>query len=114
MQNYQENLLFQHRTSSVNDEFVYQCPEFKTAIIKSIVIANVTDAAITYRLFMNPGSTSVGIANSLGYDIAILANATQLWRGFGGITHPTSVGIQSSVANSIVITGYGVLMGTGK
>jgi len=113
MQTYQENLLFQHRTSSVNDEFVWQCPEYKTIIIKSIVIANVTDAAITYRLFMNPSGVSVGIANSLGYDIAILANSTQLWRGFGGITNPTSVGVRSSVANAIVITGYGVIMETG-
>ena len=110
---FQEQILFQHRTTTDGNEFVWQCPEYYTAKICSLVIANVTVAAITYRLLVNPNGKTIGIANSLGYDITLAGNATDQWTDLNGVKYPTSFGIQSSVAESLVITAFGTLMKTG-
>lgn len=112
-QQFQEQILFQHRTSSTNDEFVWQCPQHYTAIIKGVSIANVGADNITYRFFINNSGKTFGIGNALGYDIGIVANSTQLWSGFSGVKYPASIGVRSSVSQNIVITGFGILMQTG-
>jgi len=110
---YQEQILFQHRTSSDNNEFVWQVPEFYSAIIKTLIITEVSGAqGITYRLFANPTGRSMAIGNALAYDTALAANAFATWNDLL-LKHPNSIGVQSSVQEAIVITGFGVILKTG-
>lgn len=114
-QQFQEQILFQHRTSTTNNEFMWQCPEHYTAKVVSIVVANVTGNAITYRLFVNPSGTSLAIGNALTYDTALAANIAVVWTRteLDGVPHPTSFGIRSSTAEAVVVTCFGILMKTG-
>ena len=113
MQQFQEQILFQHTTSTDGNEFMWQCPEYYTALIHSIVIANITAVAITYRLLVNPNKKTFTVNNSLGNDIPIAGNATDTWIDLGGVMYPTSFGIRSSTAEAIVVTCFGTLMKTG-
>lgn len=113
-QQYQEQILFQYRTRTNGNEFMWECPRNYTVLLNAVGIANIAAGAITYRLFANPnGGRVFTINNALGYDIAIAGNTTASWTGVTGVKYPTSFGIQSSVAQNIVVTAFGVMIKTG-
>jgi len=112
-QQFQEQILFQARPSTTDDTFVWQCPQFYTAVIHTIVIANVTANAITYRLFANPSGKTFTVNNSLAYNVALAGSASDSWVSLGGITYPASFGVRTNTASSLVITCFGTLMKTG-
>ena len=81
--------------------------------ITKIFVCNTSGSAITFRIFHGLAGDSYDQDNALYYDAAIAANETVVIEGMtpnGGIMmQPTEIlGVQSSSADDIVFTVYGV------
>lgn len=69
-------MLGQNRPSDTNAVDIYTVPAGTEAIISSIVICNVTNAAATFRVFQRVSAAAAGESNAIAFDQTVPANST--------------------------------------
>lgn len=58
---------------------LYTVPAGKSSVCSTLVIANRSAAAVTYRVAVRPSGVALSNAHYLAYDVALAANASDLW-----------------------------------
>ena len=101
--------LGQKRENSTNAVSVYSPSQGKQVIIKTIVIANTTAAAVTYRIFVDDDGTTYDETTALAFDIYLAANTSVEWVGAYTMNNENgNLAYRSSSANALTITVFGV------
>ena len=113
-QQYQEDVLFQYINTSLNIEFVWQCPDYYSAIIKTLIVCDtLNQQGNTYNLYVRKsGGRNFTVNNVIACNAALAAGGrvvlNDLW-----IKYPCSIGIQHTAVEGMVITAFGSLFKTG-
>jgi hypothetical protein len=90
-----------------NDIEVYTVPAGKSAVVSTLIVANQSSTAKTYRISIRPTATSLNTQHWIAYNVPISANdSTTLTLG---LTMGANVrlGVQSSEANAISFNAFG-------
>ncbi len=105
---FQEQQLAQARENSTNAASIYSPGTGITALIKTILIANQSGAAATYRLFLDNDGTTYDQGTCLAYDVPIDANSTHYITVFMAMNNSSgNLAYRSSAANALTITVFG-------
>ena len=101
--------LGQARENSTNAVSVYSTTWSVQAIVKTVVIANTSGAAATYRLFLDDDGTTYDESTALAWDVAINADTViQLDGSYNMNNASGNFAYRSSVANALTITLFGL------
>ncbi len=101
----QEKQLGQARENSTNAVSVYSPAASTTAVIKTIVIANTSGSAATYRLFLDDNGTTYDASTALAWDVSLPADSVVQIDGMFPMNNASgNFAYRSSVANAITIT----------
>jgi hypothetical protein len=73
---YYYKTLGQAAPSTTANTDIYTVAAGRMAVISSIVIANVTGTAATYRVFQRVAGATAAASNAIAYDISVPANTT--------------------------------------
>jgi hypothetical protein len=88
-------------------ETLYEVPSATEAVVSTIVVANLTNAARTYRLAVVPNGTAVVNQSFLAYDIALAANdSTALTLGIT-LDATDTIRCYASAGSAITFTAFG-------
>ena len=60
---------------------LYTTPSNVRANVQDIIIANTTNGALTYTVYLVPASATEGTANALFYQVSLPANTSYHWVG---------------------------------
>ena len=100
-------ILGQLAAGSAVYETLYEVPAATEAVVSTIVVANITAAAKTYRLAVVPNGTAVTDEHILAYDVAIAANdSTALTLGVC-LDATDTIRCYASAASAISFTAFG-------
>jgi hypothetical protein len=88
-------------------ETLYEVPADTEAVVSTIVVANITNAARSYRLAVVPNGTAVTDEHILAYDVAIAANdSTALTLGVC-LDATDTIRCYASAGSAISFTAFG-------
>lgn len=100
-------ILGQLAAGSAIYETVYEVPSATEAVVSTIVVANITASAKTYRLAVVPNGTAVTDQHFLAYDVAIAANdSTALTLGIT-LDATDTIRAYASAGSAITFTAFG-------
>lgn len=107
-----EKVFGQARPLDLEPVSIYSPDTRIIGIIKTIVVCNLTAAAVAYRIFVDDDGTTYDQDTALAYDINILANTTEEWYGYYPMNNPDgNLAVRSSVAAALTFTAFGVEIG---
>ncbi len=86
---------------------MYTVPAATTGIVKQIIIANVTGAAATARLFHGVGGASYTTADAIAYDITIPPNRLLTIDAFIVLATTDVLGVYAGTASALTFRAYG-------
>lgn len=94
--------------AATSEEELYTVPSSSAAVVSTIVIANRSASARTYRIAVKPTSgTTLADEHYLAYDVAIAANdSTALTLGVT-LAAGNSIRCYASAASSLTFTAFG-------
>ncbi len=94
--------------AATTEEELYTVPSSSAAVVSTIVIANRSASARTYRIVVKPTSgTTIADEHYLAYDVAIAANdSTALTLGVT-LAAGNSIRCYASAASSLTFTAFG-------
>lgn len=94
--------------AATTEEELYTVPASSAAVVSTIVIANRSASARTYRIAVKPTSgTTIADEHYLAYDVAIAANdSTALTLGVT-LAAGNSIRCYASAASSLTFTAFG-------
>ena len=94
--------------AATTEEALYTVPSSSAAVVSTIVIANRSASARTYRIAVKPTSgTTLADEHYLAYDVAIAANdSTALTLGVT-LAAGNSIRCYASAASSLTFTAFG-------
>jgi hypothetical protein len=101
-----KKVLGQSNPAATTATTLYTVPSAKSAVISTLVIANLSTAVVTYRIAVRPAGASLASTHYIAYDVALSANdSTALTLG---ITLATTdvVTVYASTAN-VNFTAFG-------
>ena len=101
-----KKVLGQRNPSATTAEALYTVPSAKSAVISTLVVANLSSTAATYRIAVRPAGATLAATHYIAYDVALSANdSTALTLG---ITLATTdvVTVYASTAN-VNFTAFG-------
>ena len=101
-----KKVLGQSNPAATTATTLYTVPSAKSAVISTLVIANLSTAVVTYRIAVRPAGASLANTHYIAYDVALSANdSTALTLG---ITLATTdvVTVYASTAN-VNFTAFG-------
>lgn len=100
-------ILGQLAAGSATYETLYEVPSATEAVVSTIVVANLTAAAKTYRLAVVPNGTAVTDQHVLAYDVALAANdSTALTLGIT-LDATDTIRAYASAGSAITFTAFG-------
>lgn len=70
-----KKVLGQSAPSATTNTDVYTVPSSKSAVISTLVIANRSTSALTYRVAIRPAGASIASQHYIAYDVALPANS---------------------------------------
>jgi len=100
----QEKLLGQLRPSSTSAEVVYSVPSETTAIVKTITIANTSNSAVKYSIFVSEGTT-YDETTAIIWEVSLAKNNSDVLNMFIALTG--NVAFEIDGANDATITLFG-------
>lgn len=104
---FQEKQLGQLAPADTNAASIYS-PTSGTTIVKSIIIANVTVTAATFRIFLDDDGTTYAVGTALFYDVAIDAKSTIQLDGFYPMNNTSgNLAVRSGTADALTFTVFG-------
>lgn len=94
--------------AATTEEELYTVPSATAAIVSTIVVANISTSARTFRIAVKPTSgTTIANEHYLAYDVAIAANdSTALTLGIT-LAAGNSIRVYASAASSLTFTAFG-------
>lgn len=94
--------------AATTEEELYTVPSATEAIVSTIVVANISTSARTFRIAVKPTSgTTIANEHYLAYDVAIAANdSTALTLGIT-LAATNSIRVYASAASSLTFTAFG-------
>jgi hypothetical protein len=101
-----KKVLGQSNPAATTAATLYTVPSAKSAVISTLVVANLSTSAATYRIAVRPGGATLANTHYIAYDVALSANdSTALTLG---ITLATTdvVTVYASTAN-VNFTAFG-------
>jgi len=105
---FQEKQLGQLAPADTNAASIYS-PTSGTTIVKTIIIANVTAIATTFRLFLDGDGATYAVGTALFYDIPIDANATIQLDVFCPMNNTSgNLAVRSGTPSALTFTVFGV------
>ena len=105
---FQEKQLGQARENGTSAVSVYSPGASTTGIIKTIILANTSGAAATFRLFVKDDSTTYDESTAIAWDVSIPADTMIEIDTFISMDDAGgNFAYRSSVANAITITLFG-------
>lgn len=96
-----------HSVATTMEE-LYAVPSSTSAVVSTITICNITNAARTYRIAIKPATgTTLAAEHYIAYDVSIAANDTTALTL--GVTLATlnSIQVYASAANSLTFQAFG-------
>jgi hypothetical protein len=69
-----KKVLGQKNPSATTADTLYTVPSGKTAVISTLVVANLAATAATYRIAIRPAGASLVNSHYIAYDVALSAN----------------------------------------
>jgi len=107
----QEKQLGQARENSTSAVSVYSPGANETAVIKSIVLCNNTNASLDFSIFLDDDGTTYDENTSLYFIEPLPARSTLQIDTYWPMNNSAgNLGVQSSVANALTITAFGALI----
>lgn len=105
--------LAQRHLVTTSDTILYRPPSTSFyAVVKTVVIANVSSGATTYSLWVNPVGATSGDSFALAKGVAIAANTTveKLYTDGGLILRGSDAALiaKAGVVTAITVTVYGI------
>lgn len=86
---------------------VYECPQSRTCSVTSVIIANVTAAAVDVDLHHVIPTETAGTSNALLYAVSVAANSTVVVELAITLTAGDKLIAQGSTASALCVTVYG-------
>lgn len=100
-------VLGQSVPANTNATDVYTVPSATSAVVSTIVVANITSTNYTYRIAVRPGGASIANQHYLAYDVTCAANdSVTLTLGIT-LAATDVITIRSSNATSLVFNVFG-------
>ena len=101
-------ILGRRHSSATTLEELYSVPSATSAVVSTITICNITNAARTYRIAVKPATgTTIAAEHYIAYDVTIAANdTTSLTLGLTLATL-NSIHVYASAANSLTFQAFG-------
>lgn len=109
--NWFEKELGQSRPSDTNNASLYSPPSgIISTQVTTLIICNTTGSGANYRIFLDNDGTTYDQTTALFYDIAILANSTDLIEPNGLFMNNSSgnLAIRTDTADALNFTAYGI------
>ena len=104
--------LAQLRPDHINLVSIYQPEERYIAVIKTILVCNLTANPVTYRLCHDNDGTTYDETTALAWDVIVPANTTDEWFGFYPMDNANGhFAVQTGTADAINFTLYGARIG---
>ena len=69
-----KKVLGQVNPSATTATTLYTVPAAKSAVISTLVVANLSTSAATYRVAIRPGGATLASTHYIAYDVALSAN----------------------------------------
>jgi hypothetical protein len=69
-----KKVLGQVNPSATTATTLYTVPSAKSAVISTLVVANLSTSAATYRVAIRPGGATLASTHYIAYDVALSAN----------------------------------------
>jgi len=101
----QEKLLGQLRPSSTSAEVVYSAPSETTAIVKTITIANTSNTAVKYSIFVSAGTT-YDETTAIIWEVSLAKNNSDIIDNFIALTEG-NIAFKIDSATDATITLFG-------
>jgi len=101
-------ILGRKAAAATTEETLYTVPAATQTIVSTIVVANISSSARTYRIAVKQGTgTSIANEHYLAYDVAIAANdSTALTLGIT-LDANNTISVYASAASSLTFTAFG-------
>lgn len=106
---YQEKQLGQSRDNDTDTHSIYSPIAGVTAIVTTIVLANVSDSSAKVRVFIDDDGNTYDQTTAIAYDILIARGSSEIIMGFFPMNDKDgNLAYQQGTANAITITAFGV------
>lgn len=69
-----KKVLGQANPSAITATTLYTVPSAKSAVVSTLVVANLSTSAATYRVAIRPGGATLANTHYIAYDVALSAN----------------------------------------
>jgi len=69
-----KKVLGQANPSATTATTLYTVPSAKSAVVSTLVVANLSTSAATYRVAIRPGGATLANTHYIAYDVALSAN----------------------------------------
>ncbi len=101
--------LFQTRPADTNAASAYSPADYTISTIESIIVANNTGSAATYRIFHDEDGTTYSEATALFYDVSLAANTSvEIETDIYMQDSSGNLAVRSGTGNALTFTGYGL------
>jgi hypothetical protein len=97
-------ILGQVQPASTTSTSLYLTPTARQTVVSSIVVANVTTAAATYRIH---ATVSSGTAFPLFYDVYLAANTSVVIQAGIALAAGSQLSVTAGTVNALVFTAFG-------
>jgi hypothetical protein len=100
-------ILGQSEPSDTNVADLYTVPSDTEAIVSTLVVANTSGTARTFRLFVREAGAAAGKENAIAYDTQISANSQVAFTLGLTLSATDILSVRSETANSITFQAFG-------
>jgi hypothetical protein len=100
-------ILGQTAPANTNVANAYTVPAGKEAIVSSIAVANVTNAAAVYEIYVRINGAAAATSNALVFDASAAANSTTVIQAGITLAAGDIISVQTATANAITFHVFG-------
>lgn len=101
-------VLGQASPTGTSDTTLYTVPSSTQTIVSSVVVANITTTAATFRVAVRPAGATIANQHYLAYDVSLGGNdATTLTLGIA-LAATDVITVRSGTANALAFSAFGV------
>jgi hypothetical protein len=103
------SILGQSAPANTNNADLFSVTSAHEYVVSTIVVANTTANAVTYRIFARKAGAAAGASNAIAYDVSCPGNSTVTLTL--GVTLSGTAGdvltVRSGTANALTFTAFG-------
>lgn len=86
---------------------LYTVPASTQTVVSSVIIANTTASAATFRLFATRSGSTYDATTALFFDISVAANSSTTLQLGMGMAAGQALAIRASAASTLTVTAFG-------